>query len=68
MPDTRKTKVTRAPGDISTKVLVTSISQLVLAIVIALVTGDVNAPEITAAATAVLTAVLGYFTADRVEV
>jgi hypothetical protein len=63
-----KRKVHRAATDVSPKVTVPALVLLVAAIVQVVVTSGWNAPETATAISALVTAVLGYFTADRVAV
>lgn len=63
-----KTKVKRAPGDVSPKVTRPSLILLGVSVVSAIVTGGWNAPETASAISALVVAVFGYFTTDKIEV
>ncbi len=52
------------PNRVSPKVLVPAVGQLLVAIALAIITGEVNGPEIAAAVSAVITLALGYSATD----
>lgn len=63
-----RTKVVRAPGDVSPKVIAPAAVQFLAAVLLAVVTGDVDTEEIAALSAALVTALVGYFTTDELEV
>lgn len=63
-----KVKVERAATDVSPKVSVPALLILVAAVISAVTSGEWNTPESVAAIVALVEAVVGYFTADKVEV
>lgn len=67
MSAARKTKVYRKASDISTKVWVPAVISAASAIVLAAATNSWDAEAIGLSVGAAVTAVVGYFTTDRVE-
>jgi hypothetical protein len=62
-----KVKLRRSPANIAPKVTVASVALLVVAVAQAVLSGGWNAPETATAISALVTAVVGYFTPDTVE-
>lgn len=63
-----RTKVTRAPSDISPKVTLSAVALLGLAVASAIITTGWNSSETATAASALVVAVVGYWTHDKIEV
>lgn len=63
-----KTKVTRAPADISPKVTVPAVLLAVIAVASAILTTGWNSSETATAASAAVVAVVGYITRDKIQV
>lgn len=61
------TVIKREPLDVSTKVIAVAAAQFLFAVALTIVTGEVNAAELSVLFSALTTAIVGWATPDKVD-